>query len=1644
MTTPTLSNFVIAPRVYGTAPFQLTNPTSTSNGTFTFTSSDAQVATVTQSGRVTIINSGNTTITATQAAVSGYTSASISALFTVNVATPVLGFTISNKLFSDISFTLPNPSSVSPGVFSFRSLSPTIATVLGNVVTIKRVGRAEIEAIQFPATNYSSARATASFDILTGIIRVGVQNQIDLSWNTPINNGATVKNYFFYVEERLSSIVPAPPVSTVVLNNPRTSSYYSYALPVPYSQQILSSGGNPTGIDINTTTLFSINTAPLFTQANHIDIGYYGEVEISWIYHSDRPILELTPNTVASTVITLSLYKEASSNAGDNRIDLLRNVERTYDSAVNCLGPRPQNNYKTMTDVFTISFDTGFDTGTGITTSDRSLKYLKSTDIISGTAKFSSLSYSAAGLSVDASYSIIIKSVRIIPYRSSIQRDFTSLGFGAGNADTGVGFTVSTVNAAAPGASSGILYHMPKMTRSLTDFNEAKWTFSWNYGVNITKLTTDISFSSITNIPFQLRIRGFSRPYSSASSSISIDQYNTTNVANFLENLTNTLYRTQFLFDVSLNLSASYSDIVSGTTNSTTFDISGVSGYPAFSTNPDTSHTQFVFLFQLTITDASYNAYFRSITNPNDAFRVKMLSQTFTPRQEYRFNGPDPTIASSNSLTSPTNTIYDISNPYTDIRPYYRFYNLTNGVFYSYKIASNNRAGTSGFSELLTRRCGSVPNQIVNRIVDGQSTLTVESERTSNQVNIYWDKPNFSGYEITHFVIQMTIDPSGRWLTFLDYTEDLPYNTITFGGFEDIIVPVTDETRVSYSRIINTYIDKNTGQGGQLINGSKYYFHLASVNELGYSLYSNILSGIVFARPASAPVAFVGTLVGNNLAYITWKIPQDDAGSPILTYVIDYQEEITTIVNGVSTTTYTSERPYKENILVPSANNLKNMFFTVYTKYKIYNSLSASERAALDVSRNELMKYVIPPTPITLNDGDFILNTTPAPNKQVTLSFTQRTFTYISDELKQNVFDIANIQLKWYYFQDGTPWPDDTTTVSFKMSIRGHLKDVSGNTSRDINNIFYIPPGNVTGGVEKYAVKRTLFSLTSDVKYINYLTGLQITDGVIPKILVPTLPRIDSYNNQRYKLQIDYEITEFFPNTGDYRFLLYSGPIVINGSAPVRTYPGLNLNTIFTYKVENIPDVSPLLNNKIYRFKITPFNLNEFFPDINRTSCAIGTTFSVPITDMSYSLIPTSLGGMVVLQWKYSQISDYNIDIIIPEDFQNGDEEYKSTITTIGRRSIEAKSLSPNSNKIVTYTIPSSEPNDILTGNAQKYLKSGRGYIINVGAVKSVIDATGNTIPLASPTSDINPAGTYIIPFRIPLRPLELSVLGNNRVVSLKWKLPNLLNDPNYYITSAYDTNPPLPFYRYKYYSLDIRDISASDISGNQSSSWVSITSEIQIPTANVSGTEAVYTVSNLTNENNYQFRVRLMIVNTYNNQRAFSDYTYMTMINSVSVLESSGNTIYPSIFPYKPSIPLLNSTGRTETIPGLFNGLRISFSYPVYSGNAEYYECFIQYTPPIGSSGSGTDWTNIFDASFGIANTSDNTSLLSLNGRLYTSSLSGSSGPQIFTIICKTTLISYGIRIRLMGRKANFPEPYRPIEESLYSDYSTIDYIDV
>ena len=1586
--------------------------------------------------------------------------------------TIITGFILPPREWSEGSFQITDPSSNNTeSGFTYVNLTPTIIRLDNRTVTLLRTGAARIRVNQDASMNYTSGSAEATFDVLTSIVRPGVSNQLDLSWNIPTENGATIKNYFFYNEERrfvvdtASSVpVPAPPVSTIVNTIPATNaSYYSYALPFPYAARVLSSNGAATGIDVNTLTITTINTSQRDASTNYFDLGHYGEIEVNWEYHADNPIVELAAGTASTTntAMTITLYKVNSIDG--RRADFIVSTSRTYDSFFNCFGPMPQNNNKTMTDIFPIAFP-------GISVANRDLKYLKYTDVVSGQVSLSSNTYS----SVDGTrtYSIIIKSIRIAPFRFPISRDFTSLPRGQGESTAGVGFSVSTLDS----SGGGVLYHMPKMTRPLADFGKAAWTFSWNYSANLSKLATDISYLPVNNvitnleIPYRIQIRGYSRPYASPVFSIRDASYNTTTVSEFLSTVAvDPLYNTRLLFDVAFNDTANYVAIADASFNivSRTFDISGAEGFVSSTNAPDFSHSQFIFLFQLTITDPSYNAYFRSMTAASDAFAVKMLSQTFTPHQVYRFAGPDPTLASSHAVGSPTNTAFDIVDYYTQIHPRYSFFHLTNGVFYSYKIAGQNKVGTAAFSDRLTRRCGTVPGQIVNRINNlGTNTFTIESERTSNRVNIYWEKPAFTGYEIQYFTIQTALDISGRWVNSLEYTPDISNQFISFTQFEDTNVYVTDETRTDYDKAIvsyryrttavqqyiNSVLGLNTAITGSLLNGYKYYFRLASVNELGSSLYSEILSGIPFARPNNSSIQFVGTpIIGDNIVILTWKIPQDDAGSPILNYIIDYER----VNENVSPIKYNNKTRYIQNAVEnelftqPNRNYPFDYFRSLYSDYKNLSSLSAERQTEVVAFRNKLTQFVIPPRPITINNTDRFLSSVADISNNIILNYTDttQTFSYKSGLLNQNVFDLSNIQLAWYYTQDnaGGAW-NPGITASFHLSIRGELEHNSSDRSKDISELFDIS--------QSYIVSAESLSTpnTSTFKYINYITGNVIATGGSPpgkivklKLLSPsTMYRIDANNGEGYYLKLQYTISNI--SRSDYRFVFYSSRLTLNGVAPVRTTPDMNLNTEFTVTLRgNV--YSPFSNELKYLFTITPFNINDFFPDQalianygtgrSQTIVSMNTGFTSPIADMSYSLVATSQGGRVSFQWKYDSTAQYYITIRIPRAYRQDNlypDEYPVLLQPDGTsRSILTPYLDRNGG-IVSYSIPSSLPADITSSNAQLYLKSGRAYEIEVAAVRGFINGQNETQFLPGETRPMNPVNTFIVPFRIPLAPYSLTAQGYNGTITLQWKLPDFTADPNYYITDQQGA-----YYRYKYFTLERRDISAADVSLRE---WRDVSNDIFIPTAEnggVAGYQAVFPNISGTNELPIQFRVRTVLVNEYNTQRVESVYTYMSMVNNISVFDNSFNSsVYPSLYPYTPSSPSLFSVSRSATSSGPLNGLRVQLRYPDYNGNADFYDCYIEYTLPSGTP----NWYNVFDVNNGIAD------IITTNGgRLRTTNATGGANETI-TVICRNTVVRYGIRLRLYPRKNDLNtgnDGFYPIYgSSLYSVYSNSLFISI
>jgi hypothetical protein len=169
--TAILTNFSIPPKTYGDEPFQITDPSSNSPGAFVFSvdGSIPQPVADICGNIITIIGAGIATINASQEATNNYTSATISNLFTVNKADPTIGTldTQSPKTYGDAPYALTAPISNSPGAFTYESLDPSYAVVVGNIVTIlKATEHCTIMAYQAETNNYYAGDTSSNLIIL--------------------------------------------------------------------------------------------------------------------------------------------------------------------------------------------------------------------------------------------------------------------------------------------------------------------------------------------------------------------------------------------------------------------------------------------------------------------------------------------------------------------------------------------------------------------------------------------------------------------------------------------------------------------------------------------------------------------------------------------------------------------------------------------------------------------------------------------------------------------------------------------------------------------------------------------------------------------------------------------------------------------------------------------------------------------------------------------------------------------------------------------------------------------------------------------------------------------------------------------------------------------------------------------------------------------------------------------------------------------------------------------------------------------------------------------------------------------------------------------------------------------------------------
>ena len=182
---PIISNFSIPTKSFGDNPFVITDPSSNSSGSFSYSSSNTSIASI-FGNTITIVGGGTSIITLRQAETTNYSSATSTTNFVVNKVTPTISnFSIPTKSVRNTPFVITNPSSNSSGSFSYSSSNSSVATISGNIITIVSTGSSTITATQNTTSNYFSATSTTIFVVNEGIPILNFYlSQLDVSVNS--------------------------------------------------------------------------------------------------------------------------------------------------------------------------------------------------------------------------------------------------------------------------------------------------------------------------------------------------------------------------------------------------------------------------------------------------------------------------------------------------------------------------------------------------------------------------------------------------------------------------------------------------------------------------------------------------------------------------------------------------------------------------------------------------------------------------------------------------------------------------------------------------------------------------------------------------------------------------------------------------------------------------------------------------------------------------------------------------------------------------------------------------------------------------------------------------------------------------------------------------------------------------------------------------------------------------------------------------------------------------------------------------------------------------------------------------------------------------------------------------------------------
>ncbi|MEO0016474.1 MAG: hypothetical protein RL589_955 [Actinomycetota bacterium] len=167
----------------------ITAPTSNSDGTWSYTSLNTEIATI--SGNTVALRDGGTVqIQATQAATRTWTSATKTMTLTINALAPTIGsfsdITLSIDSVAKVQLTMPKSNST--GAWTLTSSDPSVVGLEGFTIVALKTGTSTITAKQAPAGGYRSTTASMKVTITAVNPSVNLANFKEIS--TELDPGA--------------------------------------------------------------------------------------------------------------------------------------------------------------------------------------------------------------------------------------------------------------------------------------------------------------------------------------------------------------------------------------------------------------------------------------------------------------------------------------------------------------------------------------------------------------------------------------------------------------------------------------------------------------------------------------------------------------------------------------------------------------------------------------------------------------------------------------------------------------------------------------------------------------------------------------------------------------------------------------------------------------------------------------------------------------------------------------------------------------------------------------------------------------------------------------------------------------------------------------------------------------------------------------------------------------------------------------------------------------------------------------------------------------------------------------------------------------------------------------------------------------